>query len=84
MATTIATNENALANQTADQSALDSVSSSQSRSNSFHQAYHELAHDHVGATDVLVQLRSNLAQLEDLHARLKFMMGELSYLLKRD
>jgi hypothetical protein len=84
MATTIATNEKALANQAADSSASSSLSNSQARTSSFHQVYHELAHDHVGATDVLVQLRSNLAQLEDLHARLKFMMGELSYLLKRD
>ena len=33
--------------------------------------------------DVLVQLKSNLAQLEDMHGRLKFLMGELSYLMKR-
>jgi hypothetical protein len=33
--------------------------------------------------DVLVQLNANLAQLEDLHGRMRFMMGELSYLLKR-
>jgi hypothetical protein len=31
--------------------------------------------------DVLVQLKSNLAQLEDLHGRMRFLMGELSYLL---
>jgi hypothetical protein len=38
----------------------------------------------VVSTDVLVQLRSNLAQLEELHARLRFVMSEVSYLLKRD
>ena len=32
-------------------------------------------------TDVLLQLKSNLAQLEDMHGRMKYMMGELSYLL---
>lgn len=35
-------------------------------------------------SDVIVQLKANLTQLEDMHARLRFMMGELSYLLKRD
>jgi hypothetical protein len=33
--------------------------------------------------DVIVQLKANLALLEDLHGRMHFMMGELSYLLKR-
>lgn len=33
-------------------------------------------------TDVIVQLKSNLAQLEDLHARMHFMMSEVGYLLK--
>jgi len=33
--------------------------------------------------DVLCQLKANLSQLEDLHGRLKHMMGEISYLLKR-
>ncbi len=48
-------------------------------------AYNEMAHDHVRAsTDVLVQLRSNLSQLEELHSRLRFVMAEISYLLKRD
>lgn len=32
--------------------------------------------------DVIVQLKSNLAQLEDLHARMHFLMGEIGYLLK--
>lgn len=36
------------------------------------------------STDVLVQLRSNLAQLEELHSRLRFVMSEISYLIKRD
>lgn len=34
-------------------------------------------------SDVLVQLKANLAQLEDLHNRLKFAMSEISYLIKR-
>lgn len=33
--------------------------------------------------DVLEQLKTNMAQLEDLHARLRFVMSEISYLLKR-
>lgn len=37
----------------------------------------------VQSSDVLVQLRSNLSQLEELHARLRFVMAEVSYLLKR-
>lgn len=48
----------------------------------FRQVYREMADRHVEA-DVIEQLKSNLAQLEDLHGRLKFMMGEISYLLKR-
>lgn len=50
---------------------------------SYRHAYHEMTEKHVVEFDVLVQLKSNLAQLEDLHGRLKFMMGEISYLLKR-
>jgi hypothetical protein len=49
----------------------------------FRQTYHEIADLHVVETDVVEQLRSNLAQLEDLHGRLKFMMSEISYLLKK-
>lgn len=37
----------------------------------------------VVEVDVLEQLKTNLAQLEDLHARLRFVMSEISYLLKR-
>lgn len=48
----------------------------------FRHVYREMADRHVEA-DVIEQLKSNLAQLEDLHGRLKFMMGEISYLLKR-
>ena len=36
------------------------------------------------STDVLVQLRANLSQLEELHARLQFAMSEVSYLIRRD
>ncbi|HVK62691.1 MAG TPA: hypothetical protein VM432_14125 [Bdellovibrionales bacterium] len=49
----------------------------------YHQTYREIADRHVVETDVLEQLRSNLAQLEDLHGRMKFMMTEVSYLLKK-
>ncbi len=33
--------------------------------------------------DVLEQLKHNVAQLEDLHGRLKFMMGEVQSLVKK-
>jgi hypothetical protein len=50
----------------------------------FRQSYHEIADRHVVETDVIEQLRANLAQLEDLHGRMKFMMAEVSYLLKKN
>lgn len=47
-------------------------------------AYHEIASDaHLVRVDVLEQLKSNIVQLEDLHGRLHFMMGEIGTLLKR-
>jgi hypothetical protein len=51
---------------------------------SFRQTYHEIADRHVVETDVIEQLRSNLAQLEELQGRMKFMMSEVSYLLKKN
>lgn len=51
---------------------------------SFRQTYHEIADRHVVETDVIEQLRANISQLEDLHGRLKFMMAEVSYLLKKN
>lgn len=33
--------------------------------------------------DVLMQLRSNLAQLEDLHERLRFAMSEITSLIRK-
>ena len=50
---------------------------------SFRQTYHEIADRHVVETDVIEQLRANLAQLEELQGRMHFMMTEVSYLLKR-
>ena len=52
-------------------------------SQAYRQSYHELLEKPVVETDVLSQLKSNLNQLEDLHGRLKLMMGEISYLLKK-
>ena len=43
----------------------------------------EVAVERVHEVDVLVQLRANLNQLDDLHGRLKHLMGELTYLLKK-
>ncbi len=51
---------------------------------SFRQTYHEIADRHIIETDVVEQLRANLAQLEDLHGRMGFMMKEVSYLLKKN
>jgi hypothetical protein len=50
---------------------------------SFQQTYHEISDRHVSESDVLAQLHANIAQLEDLHGRLRFMMREVTYLLKR-
>ena len=51
---------------------------------SYRQSYHEIADQHVVETDVIEQLRANMAQLEDLHGRMQFMMKEVSYLLKKN
>ncbi len=51
---------------------------------SFRQTYHEIADRHVVETDVVEQLRANIAQLEDLHGRLRFLMSEVSYLMKKN
>lgn len=46
--------------------------------------YHEIAgENHLVRVDVLEQLKANMAQLEDLHGRLRYMMGEVGTLLKR-
>ena len=47
-----------------------------------HKSYHELADRPVVEVDALNQLHANLAQLEDLQARLGFVMREVRYLLK--
>ncbi len=54
----------------------------------FPYSYHEIATDkHVvqinPRLDVLEQLKGNIAQLEDLHGRMRFMMKEVRGLLKR-
>lgn len=59
------------------------------------QSYHELGlptgavngyrnGTHVAEMDVLEQLKSNIVQLEEMHARLKFMMAEVRYLVIRE
>lgn len=64
------------------------VAEAEAVSTSYRHAYHEMpdrtAGQHVIEVDVLEQLKTNLAQLEDLHMRMKFMMGEIAYLLKRN
>lgn len=37
----------------------------------------------VGQADSLQRLKNNIEQLEDLHGRLKFMMSEISVLVKK-
>jgi hypothetical protein len=50
----------------------------------FPYSYHEIADDaHVVRLDVLEQLKANIAQLEDLHGRMRFMMHEVRGLLKK-
>ncbi len=39
--------------------------------------YHELGIRHPHEANVLEELKANLAQLEDLHLRLKYLMGEI-------
>lgn len=51
---------------------------------SYRQSHHGLSEKRATEADVLVQLKSNLVQLEDLHHRLRFMMRELAYLLKKN
>lgn len=47
-----------------------------------HQTYHELAEFPVVETDVIEQLKYNMARLEDLHGRLGFLMTEIKGILK--
>ena len=50
----------------------------------FPYTYHEITDDkHVVRLDVLEQLKNNIAQLEDLHGRMRFMMNEVRGLMKR-
>lgn len=46
------------------------------------QAYHELADIPVREIDLLESVEANLAQLEELQARLRFMVREVKYLMK--
>mgnify|MGYP001039043419 CR=1 FL=1 len=46
------------------------------------QAYHELAEVPVKEIDLFESIEANLAQIEDLQARMRFMVREVKYLLK--
>ncbi len=46
-------------------------------------AYHELLENPHVELDGLQRLNENLAQLEDLHGRLRFMMRDLTTLIRR-
>lgn len=45
-------------------------------------SYHELAENPVTRRTQLEQLRANMNQLEDLHARLAFLTREIRYVMK--
>lgn len=45
-------------------------------------AYHELAEVPVRKVDLIESVEQNLAHVEDLQARLSFMMREVKYLMK--
>jgi len=45
--------------------------------------YHEIPTQSVDRLDVLEQLKANVAQIEDLHGRLQFVMSEVQSLIKR-
>lgn len=45
-------------------------------------SYHEMAEVPVTRISQIEQLRANIAQLEDLSTRLKFMTKEIRYLMK--
>lgn len=45
-------------------------------------AYHEMADIPVSRISQIEQLRANIAQLEDLNQRMKFMTREIRYLMK--
>ncbi|MBX3017846.1 MAG: hypothetical protein KF767_08155 [Bdellovibrionaceae bacterium] len=46
------------------------------------QAYHELADIPVREVNLLESVEANLAHLEELQARLRFMVREVKYLMK--
>ncbi len=79
MLTTIATTEASLAVN----SSLDDTRSAAGAVDSYGELSRDLTDTASYEADVLVQLKSNIAQLEDLHARMHFMMNELSYLLRK-
>ncbi len=45
-------------------------------------SYHEMAEVPVTRVSQIEQLRTNIAQLEDINARMKFMTKEIRYLMK--
>ncbi len=46
-------------------------------------SYHELSNRQAHRGNVLEELKAHLSQLEDLHARLSFMMGEVRTLIRK-
>ncbi len=65
--------------------AVESTSAGQNFSPDISQGleYHELGVRHPHEANVLEELKSNLAQLEDLHFRLKYMMAEIGQHTRR-
>lgn len=65
----------------------ETVSESASNAHDFqephtHQSYHELSDKPVQSVDAILQLHNNLLLLENLQARLSFVMKEVRYLMK--
>lgn len=69
--------------QTSEQLEMLNADLADGARSSYRQSYREIGEQHLVETDVLAQLRLNMARLEDLHGRMKFMLVEVSYLLKK-
>ncbi len=74
-------------NATQETSAVLSAPMVDSQASVFRSGYSDshldLRETYAYESDVLIQLKANIAQLEDLHGRLKYMMAEIGYLIKK-
>ena len=72
-----------LANAISSASSIDEMLGYDSTSAFHSPAYHELLENPHVELDGLQRLQENLAQLEDLHGRLQFLMRDLTGLLRK-